>query len=68
MTPYERGILAESLKQLEAVITMASANFPRDSSICVRTNGHSPNAGCTIGTRTLQILVDAGRKALEEAK
>lgn len=68
MIPYERDILAESLKQLEAVITMASANFPRDSSICVRTNGTSPNAVCTISARTLRILVDAGRKALEEAE
>lgn len=64
-TPYEKNMLAESIKRLEAVITMASANFPRDTGISVTTSGSSPSAACTISPRTLQILIDAGRKVLE---
>lgn len=66
LTPFEKDVLHESIKRLEAVITMASANFPRDTGISVTTCGSTPSAACTISPRTLQILLDAGRKVLED--
>ncbi|MER9357461.1 hypothetical protein NKI61_29960 [Mesorhizobium sp. M0514] len=54
----------EALDNIEAVIRLARANFPRTNDVTIETAGSSPKASLTVSWTVLAFLVDAGRAAL----
>lgn len=54
-----------ALEQLDAVLTLAQANFPKSTAVHISTNGASPSAAALIPGYVLKIIIDAARAAME---
>ena len=54
----------EAMDNIEAVLKLARANFPRTTEITIETNGCSPKASLSISWTVLAFLIEAGRTAL----
>lgn len=65
LTPAMRSDVKNEIEQLEAILTLASANFPRSNRITVETAGLDPKGIMSLSPFTLRHLIDAGRAALE---
>lgn len=54
-----------ALEQLEAILTLAQANFPKSTAVLISTNGASPSAEVLIPSYVLKTITDAARAAME---
>lgn len=58
----------EALKQIDAILTLAEANFPRTNGIRIETSGCDPQGRMVIPYYLLRAIIDAGRRALSQAE
>ena len=66
LTEAQRRDYPEYLDNMEAVVKLAAANFPRNIDVRIETAGSSPQASITLPWSVLSFLIDAGRTALED--
>jgi hypothetical protein len=65
LTEAQRRDYPSHLDNIEAVLQLASANFPRTTEVRIETVGSTPQASMTVSWTILAFLIDAGRSALE---
>lgn len=58
----------EALDQLDAVLKLARANFPRTNRVTVRTDGSDPHASMSIPSYVLAAILSAARETIKERR
>lgn len=66
LTVRDREMYEDAMNQLEAVVKLASANFPRTTSISIKTDGSNPHASMSLSAGAINFLIISGRAALTE--
>ena len=68
LTESMKADAREALKQIDAILTLAEANFPRTRDIRIETAGTDPQGRMTLPYAVLAAIIEAGRRALSQAE
>jgi hypothetical protein len=67
LSEAQRRDYTKHLDNLDAVLQLAAANFPRSNEVDIKTVGSSPNASIRLHYYILSFLVEAGRRSLQDS-
>lgn len=68
LSEQQKQTLREILPQIEAVVLLAKANFPRTGDVRIETSGASPNASINVPWYIVKHMVDAALQAMGDRR